>query len=53
MYKFFMIGYYMIMYSEAISDVRAYVNAAMTSDNYVERAPTESSRSSTAKYSRS
>jgi len=30
------------MYPEALSDVQAYVHAAMTSENYVEPAPTAS-----------
>ena len=29
----------MIMYTEALSDVQAYVNAAMASDNCVEPSP--------------
>ena len=30
------------MYTETLGDVQAYVNAAMASDSYVERAPTSS-----------
>jgi hypothetical protein len=37
---FCMIRKQMSMYTEALSDVQAYVNTAMTSENYVEPAPT-------------
>ena len=41
-YLFYMIKYKLLMYTEALSDVEAYVNAAMAPDNYVEPAPTAS-----------
>ena len=37
-----MIRNQMLMYTEALGDVQDYVNVAMASDNYVERAPTAS-----------
>jgi hypothetical protein len=35
-----MIRNQLLMYAEASGDVLSYVNAAMTSDNYIEPAPT-------------
>jgi hypothetical protein len=32
----------LLMYTEALSDVQSYVNAAMASDSYVEPTPTAS-----------
>jgi len=32
----------MLTYTEALSEVQAYINAAMASENYVEPAPTAS-----------
>jgi len=37
-----MITNQLFMYTEALDDAQAYVNAAMTSDSYVEPAPTAS-----------
>jgi hypothetical protein len=37
-----MITNQLIVYTEAMGDVQAYVNAAMASDSYVEPAPTSS-----------
>jgi len=39
---YFMITNQLIMYTETLGYVQAYVNAAMASDNYVEPAPTAS-----------
>jgi hypothetical protein len=41
-YIFYMITNQMFMYTEALGDVHAYVNAAIASCNYVEPAPTAS-----------
>ena len=38
----YMITNKLLMYTEALSDVQAYVHAAMASENYVEPAPTAS-----------
>jgi hypothetical protein len=42
LYVFYIITIQLLMNTEALSDVQAYVNAAMASDNYVEPAPTAS-----------
>jgi len=42
LYIFYMIRNQLLMYTEELSDVQSYVNAAMASDNYVEPAPTVS-----------
>jgi len=42
LYMFYMITNQLLMYTEALSDVQAYVNAAMASENYVEPVPTAS-----------
>jgi len=44
-YIFHMITNQMFMYTEALGDVHAYVNAAMTSCNYAEPVPTASNLS--------
>jgi len=41
-YIFYMISNQLFMYTESLGDVHAYVNAAMTSCNYVELTPTAS-----------
>ena len=41
-YIFYMITNQLLMYTEALDDVQAYVNAAMASGKYVEPAPTAS-----------
>jgi len=42
LYMVYMITNKLLMYTEALSDVQAYVHAAMASENYVEPAPTAS-----------
>jgi hypothetical protein len=42
LYIFYIIRNQFLMYTEALGDVQSYVNAEITSDNYVEPAPTAS-----------
>ena len=42
LYIFYMIKNQLFMYTDALSDVQAYINAAMASETYVEPAPTAS-----------
>ena len=42
LYIFYMVRKQLLMYTEALSDVQSYVNAAMASDSYVEPTPTAS-----------
>ena len=42
LYIFYMITNQLLVYTEALGDVQAYVNAAMDPDSYVEPVPTTS-----------
>ena len=53
MYIFYMITNQLIVYTEPLGDVQAYVNAAMASDGYVEPVLHNPSLSFIASYSKS